>query len=396
MNNFGYYGKTTQRGDFVRFNLPQVFVNVLDDWLQSILIEAEQQYSEDWQAIYRSAFSYHFALSPNVAGTNGWIGHMAASEDKVGRRFPFCIAAAVPSTVTTIESLDTYSSLLNQMAGLFADLKSTALDLDDLQIELGKLNEQYLDSASTRHPNNTLPKLIDNNQAFQSRANSGIFTNNLPVMMKLFDDALSKTVAPYTLWCSMEHSGSPANQEPVSFISTGMPTPSSGISLFSNNWQDDADVHLPPDELRSDKNNVTTHNSPTGNTEDDVDSTLEHETDTQLREDIQRPYKINKTPDEAHESDEDKTLNYERKPSKDTEIMADVHEETSIDVATDRDSNQRIVENELMTRKGEWPNLESTEEVTELQQPEQTEQVLSPTVEPLVLDDDITLAPWDK
>lgn len=85
-----YFGKLPSRGDFVRSAHAAGLIETLDRWLsggvEALAIDPR------WKEIYDQAGSAHFAFlgSRNPLGL---VGHLAASHDASGRRFPFITAA---------------------------------------------------------------------------------------------------------------------------------------------------------------------------------------------------------------------------------------------------------------------------------------------------------------
>jgi type VI secretion system protein ImpM len=82
----GYFGKIPSRGDFVKACDNPALVMQLDDWLARAmdLLMADA----DWKARYDTVAPLHFAiLGPRRR--HAIAGHIVASADQSGRRFPF-------------------------------------------------------------------------------------------------------------------------------------------------------------------------------------------------------------------------------------------------------------------------------------------------------------------
>jgi type VI secretion system protein ImpM len=86
-----YFGKVPSRGDFVRSSSGSVLIQSIDQWLSKTLT----LWIEDlgWKAIYDAAAPVHFAIF-STQGHAGLVGHIAASQDASGRRFPFVAATS--------------------------------------------------------------------------------------------------------------------------------------------------------------------------------------------------------------------------------------------------------------------------------------------------------------
>ncbi|MFG6447139.1 type VI secretion system-associated protein TagF [Roseateles sp. BYS180W] len=90
-----YFGKLPSRGDFVRSSRGQGLLNILDRWLSGG-IEAMAR-DPRWKEVYDQSHPMHFAfLGPR--NSYGWAGHLLASHDASGRRFPFIVGSRVESS----------------------------------------------------------------------------------------------------------------------------------------------------------------------------------------------------------------------------------------------------------------------------------------------------------
>ncbi|MVO18680.1 type VI secretion system-associated protein TagF [Rhodobacteraceae bacterium CY05] len=94
---FGAFGKMPSVGDFFRIAPPPGFVRVWDDWLQGVLLAGQGSHGPYWDGYYMSAPIWRFTLSPGLAGTEKVIGVLMPSVDRVGRRFPLTLMAALPT-----------------------------------------------------------------------------------------------------------------------------------------------------------------------------------------------------------------------------------------------------------------------------------------------------------
>ncbi len=92
---FGAFGKMPSVGDFFRFGVPAGFVSAWDGWIQTALLDGQQALGGDWDRHYMSAPIWRFCLSPGLAGPQKVIGVLMPSVDRVGRRFPLTLMAAL-------------------------------------------------------------------------------------------------------------------------------------------------------------------------------------------------------------------------------------------------------------------------------------------------------------
>ncbi|UWQ35246.1 type VI secretion system-associated protein TagF (plasmid) [Leisingera sp. M527] len=100
MAGFGAFGKMPSAGDFFRLNTPGGFVRVWDAWLQQVMLDGRGEYGPDFDAHYMTAPIWRFTLPAGLAGAQRVIGVLMPSVDRVGRRFPLTLMAALPGNGT--------------------------------------------------------------------------------------------------------------------------------------------------------------------------------------------------------------------------------------------------------------------------------------------------------
>ena len=101
----GLYGKMPGHGDFVERALPRDFVQPWDGWMQHALAHAKEVLGGRWLEVYLSSPVWRFAISGGVLGSNGWIGLMLPSVDRVGRHFPLLLTTTVPPKNITLQTV---------------------------------------------------------------------------------------------------------------------------------------------------------------------------------------------------------------------------------------------------------------------------------------------------
>lgn len=111
----GFHGKLPCAGDFVQRRLPVAFIEPWDAAMQQL-----QWHARDLPAL---TAVWTFVVAPGVCGTNGWVGALSASHDRVGRRFPLTIAAPLTVQAPLPGWLDAAAELLASAAD-FADVEA--------------------------------------------------------------------------------------------------------------------------------------------------------------------------------------------------------------------------------------------------------------------------------
>lgn len=89
----GFHGKVRTHGDFVSRRLPPAFTLPWDQWLQRGMLFAQQWFAAQWLPVYLNAPLWHFALGAGGSSASAWAGVLMPGVDRVGRYFPFTIAA---------------------------------------------------------------------------------------------------------------------------------------------------------------------------------------------------------------------------------------------------------------------------------------------------------------
>ncbi|KIC14372.1 type VI secretion system-associated protein TagF [Leisingera sp. ANG-Vp] len=131
MAGFGAFGKMPSAGDFFRLSSPGGFVRVWDAWLQQVMLDGQGAYGPGFDAHYMSAPIWRFTLPAGLAGAGKVMGVMMPSVDRVGRRFPLTLVAALPTPGPA--ALDHLSE-----GALFERLEDVALDaLEDTMTKDG-------------------------------------------------------------------------------------------------------------------------------------------------------------------------------------------------------------------------------------------------------------------
>lgn len=93
---FGWYGKSPVAGDFVSRRLTRPVVAALDHWFQSGMTALRERTPDAWHEQYSKAPLWRGLLPSQVIASRPCLTIVAASTDRVGRSFPFCVVAPLP------------------------------------------------------------------------------------------------------------------------------------------------------------------------------------------------------------------------------------------------------------------------------------------------------------
>jgi len=87
-----YFGKLPTRGDFLRSGHEVALLTVLDEWLADVMSELPADVR--WKLHFDALAPVHFAFA-GLRRRHAIGGHLVASRDQSGRRFPFLLACTV-------------------------------------------------------------------------------------------------------------------------------------------------------------------------------------------------------------------------------------------------------------------------------------------------------------
>ena len=140
MAGFGAFGKMPALGDFFRLGAEREFVTPWDHWLQASLLQAQADLGAGFEAAYMSAPIWRFALPPSVAGTQGVVGVLMPSVDRVGRRFPLTLLAQTGhDEQAPLRNLVWQAPVLDQVEALALDCLDDAMTREALAERLAPL-----------------------------------------------------------------------------------------------------------------------------------------------------------------------------------------------------------------------------------------------------------------
>jgi type VI secretion system protein ImpM len=131
-HRIGYFGKLPSRSDFVKASHDASLLTALDEWLAEVMDTLPA--NARWKAQYDALAPVHFAfLSPGRR--HAIAGHLVASRDASGRRFPFMMMRPldVPDPASFARHCPlALAPLWNSMAGAAAELLELAEPLPRL------------------------------------------------------------------------------------------------------------------------------------------------------------------------------------------------------------------------------------------------------------------------
>jgi type VI secretion system protein ImpM len=142
----GWYGKTPSTGDFVSRRLARPTINEVDRWCEVGMLALRERAPDGWERSYASAPTWNALVPARVIAPHACLVAVAASCDRVGRRFPFCVVASPPpAALAHIASLGEYGEA---MSTLVEQSTRAALGLDEFDARLCALAGRYFDGRA--------------------------------------------------------------------------------------------------------------------------------------------------------------------------------------------------------------------------------------------------------
>ena len=140
MAGFGAFGKMPALGDFFRLGAEREFVTPWDIWVQNTLLGAKAALGARFEGCYMTAPIWRFSLPPGVAGTQGVVGVLMPSVDRVGRQFPLTLLAQTGyDEQAPLRNLIWQGPVLDRVEALALDALDDAMTREILAERLGPL-----------------------------------------------------------------------------------------------------------------------------------------------------------------------------------------------------------------------------------------------------------------
>lgn len=217
----GFYGKIPAVGDFVSRRLPAGFVQSWDAWLQKAMAAGKGTLGERWSMAFLESHVWNFMIGLDHLDENAWAGVVMPSADKVGRLFPFAIAAMIEKKAFGPQLFFRASQWFERVEQIAAAVVGNALGMDALERKLSNGDMVFCLNESGRSVEPHDPDPDDNlclHLALQDvgKPQTGLF---------FLDGHLLTGCSSYTFWYSRGSQKGP----PSLLVYKGLP----GRTLFS-------------------------------------------------------------------------------------------------------------------------------------------------------------------
>ncbi len=216
----GYYGKLPAYGDFIQKRLPQDFINIWHEWLQTGMLAAREREPDNWLSYYLNCPAWCFVLSASVCGEQAVAGVTIPSVDRVGRYFNFTLACMLPQDAEP-------TSFAAQNSPWFTALRDLALAALDEEMEQPAI-ESAISAQGLELEYQPPSGLRFENVAQQLRVVYPESTSISVQLPGLLHNMILNERNQYGLWW---HNGS-SQVSSQSLICTGMPSSTAYLNLL--------------------------------------------------------------------------------------------------------------------------------------------------------------------
>ena len=220
-NEFGYFGKLPNWGDFIQQLLPQDFANSWHEWLQFSMASARETLGESFLTYYLNCPSWKFLLAPGVCGEQAVVGLTIPSVDRVGRYFNFTLATMLPPNTNPC----TY---VTQNKSGMAELEELALDILEHDFPKEEMEVRVRDLALKFEPTPVIQHRIDAGIDF-IRVSQDQPMPFADMSGELVAFLVNQRLQNYSMWWYGQ-AGQTASQL---LVSQGLPSPEQYLSLLT-------------------------------------------------------------------------------------------------------------------------------------------------------------------
>jgi type VI secretion system protein ImpM len=219
----GLYGKLPAHGDFIYRNLPTSFINTWDAWLQGFVSCSQEQLGDSWLDTYLTSPIWRFAFSEGVIDQHVWAGIVLPSVDRVGRYFPFSIAACLSGTANPLDVIS-QTAWFETIESLALRALEGQLPIDELAVEITQHQfsraEFYTSESLVVNKLGTLIKLNTEEQSPQS------------TFSYLLNTSLKESLSSYSVWSTQ---GS-QQVDPCLFYCRNLPQMQGLTAMLDGQW----------------------------------------------------------------------------------------------------------------------------------------------------------------
>jgi type VI secretion system protein ImpM len=223
----GLYGKIPSLGDFVTRRLPRSFIAPWEIWMQEAIANSREQLGDFWLENYLTSPLWRFALSPGICGEQGWAGILMPSVDRVGRYYPFTLAAKLDPKFNLFLFMEESEAWFTQMESLALSCLEDNFQMEALEQQLFALNSpsaKHQELVETERPATPLNNAWHAHLEEQSSLR-GLYPLFLPHLMK-------KLLFAYSIWWT--HGSERIS--PSLLICQGLPQIKGASALIDGAW----------------------------------------------------------------------------------------------------------------------------------------------------------------
>ncbi len=196
--------------------------------MQNVIACSREQLGDAWLDVYLTSPIWRFALSPNLIGEQSWTGILMPSVDRVGRYFPFTIAAPVGPDLPLLQLIETADQWFERL-----DAIALATLQEEENMDLRVLEEQLVELGSPVSDSIVQPIKRQPRQPKLAMHSSVVSIDNLVAILPVLTTRLlSATLNAYGIWWTR---GSD-RITPSVLITEGLPPVQGFAALMDGQW----------------------------------------------------------------------------------------------------------------------------------------------------------------
>jgi len=230
-DHLGFYGKLPGYGDFVERNLPRVFVELWDQWLQQAMQGSRHMLGDYWLDHYLTAPIWRFALSSGCIDNQVWVGTLLPSVDRVGRYFPLTLAQPLPNNCSV-------SASLCQNEDWFQKLEQIALaclrESPTVEAVVEVLEEQLPPQLMRWHLQQATNAVVGNCVSLGTDMNPTESDMSSTQSLGLLETLLRQQHPSFSLW----YTGSVGDNPAVLLSSESLPKAQGFTAMLTGQWRE--------------------------------------------------------------------------------------------------------------------------------------------------------------
>jgi len=142
----GLYGKIPGKGDFIKRNVTDFDIDIVDKWFQQGMQKSRSHLESQWLQKYAVAPIWHGYLPSGLVCNSACLVVFMPSVDRVGRHFPLILIQPLETQLRTFDDLKKYSSWFVLAEELLLDGLEPDVNYEQFSAQVDSLGIDNLES----------------------------------------------------------------------------------------------------------------------------------------------------------------------------------------------------------------------------------------------------------